>query len=768
MGRPRERGRSASPTAATTTRGSPGRVALKLWDGAAFGASIQHSYSQNAYVDGLWGVTAALSYRPDPHIGLSAVAHDFNEPSPALVPSLSHVAPSQPVLDGRYALAMSLRPAGERSVDLGFEIQYYQGSNLWVPRGTLGVDVPLRRARVRERRSREPPQRQRARRPRHRRPGAALRGTRRGRRRALRRRLRRHGRRVRDRVARGLHAARPPLPGPRGVDPPREHAGDARARGAPADALAPRGGARRRRRHAGRCGPSPRARSRTPRSSPTPSACYARTARRCSARWEDAGPKAIYVCASADRIVVNPAGGVRYAGLKSRVHLSQGPARQDRRTRGLRARRAPQERARAVHQRARRARRGRRSHRHAAAAGGGLRPQRVALPAHDRGARARGDAPGAVRRHRGARRGPGRRVRLRRRARSRDPGARRPQHLPYVEYQDETRAPAAFARAAQARDPVPRRRHRRRTVAAHPDPRHAPGRLVLDGRRDQAAPRGRHRRRRRPSHREPRRLVAGERRHVARARAARQAQAAHRVDGYGRGERRVLRGEREQEHLRAAADRHRVDRRLLRQGRPQRPARQDRRDRRHLQDGAARRRRVALPGLHRRRAAGARAQGRPVLRHVPRPRQPGPRHDQGRQSTRSGGAASGWGSRRSSKHLVDHLGGLREALAAAREAAHLPDDAPIIESPTAARVAPRAGPRPGDGGRRRRSRRRGHGRRCRRRSAASRAPSRPSSSSAATSRWRAWSGSTPATGASRSAERPSRRAQRRSLRPRAG
>jgi protease-4 len=34
------------------------------------------------------------------------------------------------------------------------------------------------------------------------------------------------------------------------------------------------------------------------------------------------------------------------------------------------------------------------------------------------------------------------------------------------------------------------------------------------------------------------------------------------------------------------------------------------------------------------------------------------------------------------KHLVDHLGGLRDALAAARAAAHLPDDAPIIESPS--------------------------------------------------------------------------------------
>jgi protease-4 len=33
--------------------------------------------------------------------------------------------------------------------------------------------------------------------------------------------------------------------------------------------------------------------------------------------FEDAGPKALYACASANRIVVNPAGGVRYSGLKT-------------------------------------------------------------------------------------------------------------------------------------------------------------------------------------------------------------------------------------------------------------------------------------------------------------------------------------------------------------------------------------------------------------------------------------------------------------------
>ena len=36
------------------------------------------------------------------------------------------------------------------------------------------------------------------------------------------------------------------------------------------------------------------------------------------------------------------------------------------------------------------------------------------------------------------------------------------------------------------------------------------------------------------------------------------------------------------------------------------------------------------------------------------------------------------------KRLIDHLGGLRDALRAAREAANLPDDAPIVEAPSEA------------------------------------------------------------------------------------
>jgi protease-4 len=122
--------------------------ATKLGDNASFGFSLDHSYSQNGYLDNLNGVTAALSWRPNTHFGFSAVARDFNRPSSSLVTTTAGQpcgftdTGCLPVLDGRYTVAMAFRPTGRRNVDLGFEIQYLQGSDQWVPRGTVGVDVP--------------------------------------------------------------------------------------------------------------------------------------------------------------------------------------------------------------------------------------------------------------------------------------------------------------------------------------------------------------------------------------------------------------------------------------------------------------------------------------------------------------------------------------------------------------------------------------------------------------------------------------------------
>jgi protease IV len=123
-------------------------LATKLGENASFGVSLDHSYSQNAYVDNLNGITAALSWRPNTHFGFSAVARDFNRPSSPRVatPTGEPCPPGDtsclPVLDGRTTFAMAFRPTGRRDVDVGLELQYWQGSDQWTPRGTLGFDIP--------------------------------------------------------------------------------------------------------------------------------------------------------------------------------------------------------------------------------------------------------------------------------------------------------------------------------------------------------------------------------------------------------------------------------------------------------------------------------------------------------------------------------------------------------------------------------------------------------------------------------------------------
>jgi protease-4 len=131
-------------------------LAGQIGERAAFGVSLERAYSQNAYVDGLFGITAGLSWRPNTHFGFSAVAHDFNRPSPGLVRDATGAPCGQargetspeclPVLDGRYTLAMAFRPTGTRAVEIGAELEYWQasgGNDQWTDRGMLAIDVPM-------------------------------------------------------------------------------------------------------------------------------------------------------------------------------------------------------------------------------------------------------------------------------------------------------------------------------------------------------------------------------------------------------------------------------------------------------------------------------------------------------------------------------------------------------------------------------------------------------------------------------------------------
>ena len=110
----------------------------RLGDHAAFGFAYDHSYSNDAYVNSLDALTASLSYRPNTHFAFAAVARNFNRPSQLPIAEQS----GAPVLDGQYTLGMALRPTGRRAFEIGLEGRYWQGLDQWTERGTVGVDVP--------------------------------------------------------------------------------------------------------------------------------------------------------------------------------------------------------------------------------------------------------------------------------------------------------------------------------------------------------------------------------------------------------------------------------------------------------------------------------------------------------------------------------------------------------------------------------------------------------------------------------------------------
>jgi protease-4 len=111
-------------------------LAFRISDRLAVGTSIQWSYSSNSYTNDLFGISAGISFRPNTHFGFSLVAHDFNGPSMQPLPPNN-----QPVLDREYVGAMAFRPLGTRTVELDVEGKYFDGTDQWRPRAALGIDV---------------------------------------------------------------------------------------------------------------------------------------------------------------------------------------------------------------------------------------------------------------------------------------------------------------------------------------------------------------------------------------------------------------------------------------------------------------------------------------------------------------------------------------------------------------------------------------------------------------------------------------------------
>jgi len=109
-------------------------------DAFSVGASLQGAFSGSALYSGLFGITLGASLRPDPHVGLSLVVQDLNRMKGAALPN------GQPLLDRSYTMAAAFRPTGKRNLEIAFDVRYLEGAqggpDAWLPRATVAVDIP--------------------------------------------------------------------------------------------------------------------------------------------------------------------------------------------------------------------------------------------------------------------------------------------------------------------------------------------------------------------------------------------------------------------------------------------------------------------------------------------------------------------------------------------------------------------------------------------------------------------------------------------------
>ncbi len=108
-------------------------------DAAALGVTVQRSYSDQALTRGLSSWSLGFVSRPSDVFGVGLVAHHINAPRNS----------NGGFVDRSFDLGMALRPLGTRTLEVGFEARYVdRGEGFWIPKGTLGIDVgPLGRLR---------------------------------------------------------------------------------------------------------------------------------------------------------------------------------------------------------------------------------------------------------------------------------------------------------------------------------------------------------------------------------------------------------------------------------------------------------------------------------------------------------------------------------------------------------------------------------------------------------------------------------------------
>lgn len=106
-------------------------LAARTSKSVSLGASLERSFARGDFGRGLGSYSIGSSFRFLDQVGLSLIAQNVNAPA--------NVAGA---LNASYTAALAIRPLGTRALEVGLEGKFIDDDEVWVPRATLGVDVP--------------------------------------------------------------------------------------------------------------------------------------------------------------------------------------------------------------------------------------------------------------------------------------------------------------------------------------------------------------------------------------------------------------------------------------------------------------------------------------------------------------------------------------------------------------------------------------------------------------------------------------------------
>lgn len=111
------------------------RWSLGMRGGDTFGMGTTFGWSASdaLALDGAFSITSGMTMRPWSTFALGFVARNWNEPLSA---SRTHTFARS------WEAGFAVRPTGRRAVEVGVETAYFDGADEWVPRVTAGLDVP--------------------------------------------------------------------------------------------------------------------------------------------------------------------------------------------------------------------------------------------------------------------------------------------------------------------------------------------------------------------------------------------------------------------------------------------------------------------------------------------------------------------------------------------------------------------------------------------------------------------------------------------------